>query len=98
MIKQCAIAIAFLLPMVAQASCRWQWVDHDYNPLTPAIQQQVCSRATDAPVIRPIEIRPLQTPQIRPIQPFVIPPIGTTRCRVQSVFEGGRWVDRQICR
>lgn len=94
------IIIALGLLMISQSSfaaCRWVWVDHDYNPLTPAIQKQVCDSNIDMPTIRPIEIRPIQQPSIRPIQIPVIPPIGATRCRIERVLQNGRWVDMQVC-
>jgi len=80
------------------AACKYVWVDHDYNVATPAIQKQVCDSTIDIPAIKPPSIRPIQRPQIAPIQTPRVPPIGTTQCRTQSVYENGRWVNKQICR
>jgi hypothetical protein len=82
----------------AEAACRYQWVDHDYNASTPAIKKQICDSSLDIPAIESPSIRPIQQPQIRPIQTPSIPPIGTSNCRTQSVYENGRWVNKEICR
>jgi len=82
----------------AVGACRWEWVDHDYNAATPAIQKQVCDSTYDTPAVRTPSVRPIQQPQVRPIQQPSVPPVGTTQCRNESVYENGRWVTKQICR
>ena len=89
--------IVLLLSSQSFAACRWAFIDHDFNTSTPAIRQQICDNTLDVPAIKPPAIQPIQQPQIRPLQPLVIPPIGTTRCRNVSVYEDGRWVTRQVC-
>ena len=86
-----------LFAVNAQAACRWVWVDHDYNTMTPAIQKQVCNSTLDLPAIKSPSIRPIQQPQIRPLPSVGLPPLGTTRCRTESVYEYGRWVNKRIC-
>ena len=81
----------------ASAGCKYVWVDHDYNTMTPAIQKQVCDNTYDVPAIRSPSIRPIQKPQVRPIETPSVPLVGTTRCRTQSVYENGQWVNKQIC-
>ena len=81
----------------AYAKCEIKWVDHDYNSLTPAIAKQLCDSTLDLPAINNPGIRPIQQPQIRPLPRISIPPIGTKNCNTQSVFENGRWVNKQVC-
>jgi|SRR5210317_2179293 len=95
--KLICIAVA-LFAVNANAACKWVWVDHDYNSMTPAIQKQVCNSTLDLPSIRTPSIRPIQQPQLRPLEPIGLPPLGTTSCRMQSVYEFGRWVNKRICR
>jgi hypothetical protein len=82
----------------AFGACRWVWIDHDHNSSTPAIRKQVCENTYDPPVIRPPSIRPIQTPSVKPVLPPTVPPIGTTRCRIVRVFEGGKWQSKRVCR
>ena len=93
------IAVCLTLFAVnANAACRWVWVDHDYNSMTPAIQKQVCNSTMDLQAIKPPSIRPIQQPRLRPLEPIGLPPLGTSSCRTQSVYENGRWVDKRLCR
>jgi hypothetical protein len=93
------LALALLmLPVSANAACKWVWVDHDYNTSTPAVRKQVCDSSIDLPAIKEPSIRPIQTPQIKPLPTIGIPPIGTTRCKNESVYENGRWVNKRVCR
>jgi len=93
------IAFAVLIMSVqAEAACRWVWVDHDYNTMTPAIRKQVCNNTLDLPAIQSPSIRPIQQPQIRPLPSVGLPPLGTSSCRTESVYEYGRWVNKRICR
>jgi hypothetical protein len=79
------------------AECRYHWVDHDYNTSTPAVRKQVCDSSIDLPAIKEPSIRPIQEPQIKPLPTIGIPPIGATRCKNQSVYENGRWVNKRVC-
>lgn len=81
----------------ANAACRWIWSDHDMNTSTPAIRKQVCDSSIDMPTFDTPSIQPIQTPTIKPLPSFGIPPIGTTRCRNERVYENGRWVNKRIC-
>jgi hypothetical protein len=96
--KKIILLSLLFLAEPAFSACKWVWVDHDYNALTPAIQKQVCDSSIDLQVIKPAQVAPIQQPRIQPILPPVVPPIGTQSCRVESVFENGRWVDKRICR
>lgn len=86
------------LPGLANAACKWVWVDQDHDASTPAVRKQLCDRVTDVPAIKAPSIRPIQTPAVKPIQAPTIPPIGTKKCTVQRVYESGRWVNKQVCR
>ena len=89
--------IAILLTSSAAAECRWAWVDHDYNVGTPAVYKQICSSTLDVPAVRSPSVRPIQSPQVKPLRSLRLPPLGTRRCETRSVFERGRWVDRDLC-
>jgi len=65
---------------------------------TPAVKKQVCDSSLDLPAIQLPTLRPVQTPQLRPIESPRLSPIGTSQGRTQSVFENGRWVNKQTCR
>ena len=81
----------------AFGQCKVQWVDHDYNLSTPAIQKQICDSSLDLPALPSPSLRPLQSPQIKPLETYGIPPLGTNSCRNQSVYENGRWVTKRLC-
>lgn len=92
------ITLTLLLAIPSSyAACRNVWVDHDHNPATPPIQKQVCDSTLDLPAINLPGVQPIQRPQIKPIEPIGLPPLGTTQCRTQSVFENGRWVNQRLC-
>ena len=94
--KYLILALA-LVSINASAACRNIWVDHDYNTSTPAIQKTVCDSALDLPSTNLPGIRPIQRPQIKPIDSLGLPPLGTTRCRNESVYEGGQWITKRLC-
>ena len=52
------------------------------------------------PEIRSPAIAPIQAPQIRPINPIGINPIGTSRCRMESVYNTRtrQWENQRVCR
>jgi hypothetical protein len=83
----------------ASAACKVVWVDHDYNTLTPAVQKQVCDSTLDLPAINLPGVRPIQQPKIKPIEPLALPPLGTTRCSTQQVWnqQAMRWEQKRIC-
>lgn len=94
-----AVLVLISLSSGASAACRYVWVDSDHNVATPAVQKQICDSNIDLPAIRTPSIRPIQRPQIKPIQPIGIPPIGTTRCRMESVYNQNtrRWENKRVC-
>ena len=91
-----AVGLSFISTS-ASAGCRWVWVDDDYNASTPAVQKQICDSTIDIPAIQSPSIQPIQRPQIRPIESLGVPPIGTTSCRNESVYEDGEWVTKKVC-
>ena len=84
----------------ASAACKIVWVDHDYNSLTPAVKKQVCDSSLDLPAINNPGIQPIQQPKIKPIEPVGIPPLGTTQCSTQQVYnqQTMRWEQKRLCR
>jgi hypothetical protein len=91
------LLILALAPSIASAKCIVRWVDHDFNAATPAVQQQICDRATDIQAIPKPSVRPIQRPQVKPIQSPMVPPVGTSRCALRSIYENGQWVTREVC-
>jgi len=98
--KLLAVLLLTALSSTASAACRWVFVDHDYNAGTPAIRKQICDSVIDVPAIRSPAIAPIQAPQIRPINPIGINPIGTSRCRMESVYNTRtrQWENQRVCR
>jgi len=89
--------ILYLFPHVSMAECQSLWVDHDYNPSTPAIQKQVCDSPIDLPGLPNISTPPIQTPTIPPISLPYLPPIGNTSCREELVYRNGDWITEMVC-
>ena len=83
-----------------RAACEIVWVDHDYNSFTPAVKKQVCNSSLDLPAINNPGVRPIQQPNIKPIEPLGIPPLGTTQCSTQQVYnqQTMRWEQKRLCR
>ena len=102
-IEKIALCLVIAVPLMAipasgaDAACTVRWVDHDFNAATPPIQKQICDSAIDLPAINLPGIQPIQRPQIRPLPAIGLPPLGTTNCSNQSVFENGVWVTRRLC-
>ena len=86
--------------VAASAACRVQWVDHDFNVMTPPIQKQVCDNTLDLPAINLPGVRPIQRPAIKPIEPIGLPPLGTQYCSTQQVYNNNtmRWETKRLCR
>jgi len=84
----------------ASAACKVVWVDHDYNAFTPAVQKQVCDSAFDLPAINNPGVQPIQQMKIKPFEPLALPPLGTTQCSTQQVWnqQAMRWEQKRICR
>lgn len=94
-----AILMGVVIASTAKAACKWVWIDHDGNALTPAKRTQVCDNTYDPPVIQTPEIRPIQPVQPRPTRPLLgLPPLGTTKCEILRVYENGKWVRKKVCR
>ena len=93
------VIAALALSSSASAACKIVWVDHDYNAFTPALKKQVCDSSLDLPAINNPGIRPIQKPSIKPIEPLALPPLGTTRCSTQQVWnqQTMRWEQKRLC-
>jgi len=95
-----AVLVAALAFSTAVSSaCKVVWVDHDYNAFTPAVKKQVCDSAFDLPAINNPGVQPIQQIQIKPIEPLALPPLGTTQCSTQQVYnqQAMRWEQKRIC-
>jgi len=91
------LTLVLLLTVTAPASaaCTWEW---DCSR-SPCRQVPVCDSTLDLPPIKPLELPPLVLPPIRPIDPLVIPPIGTRQCRSEYLCDATgscRW--ETVCR
>lgn len=97
--KKLILIAAMTLPGISQAACRQEWVDHDFNTFTPPVLRQVCDNSLDLPGYNIPPVRPIQRPQIQPIQPPTVPPIGTSNCRLMSVYNEftRMWETRRVC-
>jgi len=96
--KKLFFAVALFASTQASATCRVVWVDHDFNAFTPAVKKQVCDSQFDFKSFNNPGIRPIQQPRIKPIEPLTLPPIGTTSCTTQNVWDGSKWVVKRLCR
>lgn len=90
-----SLIVAFLLallPLAAGATCTCECVNGRV--------QVLCDRSTDlAPICSP-RICPIPTPSVRPLEPLTLPPLGTTRCKREKVWNDAKqayeW--QTICR
>lgn len=87
-----------LVSLNGVAECKNVWVDHDYNSSTPPVQKQVCDSTLDLPAMNLLGVQPIQSPALKPLEPIGLPPLGTTQCTTQRVYEYGQWVDKRLCR
>ncbi len=79
----------------ASARCTWEW---DCTTGT-CKQVPVCDSTLDLPPIKPLELPPLVLPPVKPLDPLVIPPIGTGRCGTEYLCNATgqcRW--ESVCR
>jgi len=62
--------------------------------------QAICSSTIDLQPICSPQICPLVPPSVRPIQPAELPPLGTTNCTMQQVYNSqrGLYEWKNICR
>lgn len=103
------LAVLIAWAVEAAATCTVQWVDDDYNTMTPPVQKQICDSTIDIPAIPSPSVPPIQRPAVPPIQSPVVPPIGTRQCTKQQVYESGGydystgqytsggWVTKTLC-
>lgn len=85
------IALAGLLPSGAQAECVCRCVNGQMQP--------ICRSALDIAPFCP-GMCPLAGPSIAPIQPPMLPPLGTQSCQQAQVYNSyaGRYEWRTVCR
>jgi hypothetical protein len=72
---------AFLLMMMTgpQAECVCRCVEGEMQP--------ICESAIDLRPLCPVTVCALPLPLARPIQPPVLPPLGTTKCTQRQVLD-----------
>lgn len=77
--------------LISHASCNCQCVN--------GVVVLICTSPLDMQPICPPTICPMVTPSIQPINPLVIPPIGTTHCQQMQVADPktGMYEWRTIC-
>jgi hypothetical protein len=87
----CGIAFTMLLMAQADASCVCRCVDGEVQPL--------CSSSIDLPPICAQSICSIVPPSITPIQPSLLPPLGTSSCSQHQVLNPvtNRYEWRSIC-
>jgi len=85
---------ALLLMMMAktQAECVCRCVEGEMQP--------ICESAIDLRPLCPVTVCALPLPLARPIQPPVLPPLGTTKCTQRQVLDPdiGQYEWQSICR
>lgn len=89
-----------LVSLNSWSACKNVWVDHDYNGNTPPVQKQICDSILDVPAVNLPGVQPIQSPTTKPVQTYNLPPLGTTQCTTQRVYDygSGQWVDKRLCR
>lgn len=62
--------------------------------------EALCDNSYEIKPICQASICPLSAPSIAPMSPSTLPPIGTTQCDMEQVFDDyqGRYVWKEICR
>lgn len=90
--KLYVLAAMLLAPIAAQAACTCQCVNGRVQP--------ICERPLDLPPICSPRICPIETPSVRPLDLPQLPPLGTTNCKQQRVYndDKGRWEWVTLCR
>src|SRR5258708_10743077 len=86
-----AAVVLFASVAHANAECVCQCVDGRMQPL--------CQNSIDLPPLCPPTICPITSPSIAPINPAILPPLGTSQChqaRACGTFGNCQW--QQICR
>jgi hypothetical protein len=87
------IAVLLLsLTAISHAECVCRCVDGELQP--------ICESAIDLPPLCPVAVCALPLPQPKPIQPPVLPPLGTTKCTPRQVLDPntGQYDWQSICR
>lgn len=86
-----SVFLSMLLYSAVQAGCTWEWVcDADGE----CHQEPICDSTLDIQPPAPPGIPPIVAPEIKPIDPIVIPPIGTSEChqeRLCDMYGNCRW-------
>lgn len=84
-------ALVLLLTAESRASCVCRCIDGEMQPL--------CESSIDVPPICPLTICALVPPAVTPIQPLVVPPVGTSQCSQRQVLNPTtrRYEWRNVC-
>lgn len=84
--------LACLAALNANASCTCECVNGQV--------QAVCDNAMDLQPICSAQMCPMTTPSLRPMQMPTLPPLGTSQCRQEQVYNSmtGAYEWRELCR
>ncbi len=78
------------LPAPANAACVCRCINGQNQP--------VCSQVYEVPPICPPTVCMVAPPSVDQVQPYRLPPIGTSRCRREQVFDNDRgWIWTSVC-
>lgn len=58
---------------------------------------QVCDQSYQHPFVAPPAVLPAQPPDVKPVEPAVVPPPGTSSCRLEHVYLNGAWSWMELC-
>jgi hypothetical protein len=87
------LAAAFVLSLTAgsRASCVCRCIDGEMQPL--------CESSIDVPPVCPVTICALVPPSVTPMQPPVVPPVGTSQYSQRQVLNPTtrRYEWRSVC-
>jgi hypothetical protein len=86
-----AAAFVLLLTGESRASCVCRCIDGEMQPL--------CESSVDVPPVCPATICALVPPSVTPMQPPVVPPVGTSQCSQRQVLNPTtrRYEWRSVC-
>ena len=85
------IVVSFIFSKLVLAGC--------YCACMNGVNQPFCESTLDLPPLCPPRICPIETPSIEPLPSLDLPPIGTTYCEEEQVYDDyeGRYVWREVC-
>lgn len=85
-------ALLLYLTATSHAECVCRCVDGQMQP--------ICESTIDLRPLCPVMVCALPLPQSKPIQPPVLPPLGTTKCTPRQVLDpdAGQYEWQSVCR